>query len=144
MIVICEECGKKYRIDPNKIRGRAASFKCRQCSHFIMVRKPEAEVAVTEDDSIDQSEHESADKPDASAAEAPAVARAASKTALKAPVSVAKKRRSGFGLHAGRRLLGSGNQLRGCPGVDCGERRWRVHRGPLRRQFACSDFRKSA
>lgn len=41
MIIICEECGKKYRIDPSKIRGRAASFKCRTCSHLIVVSKPE-------------------------------------------------------------------------------------------------------
>jgi predicted Zn finger-like uncharacterized protein len=40
MIVFCEECGKKYRIDPAKIKGRAASFKCRSCSHRIVVPKP--------------------------------------------------------------------------------------------------------
>jgi predicted Zn finger-like uncharacterized protein len=43
MIVICEECGKKYRIDPSKIKGQAASFKCRVCTHVIMVTKPEIE-----------------------------------------------------------------------------------------------------
>ncbi len=41
MIVICEECGKKYRIDPAKIKGTAASFKCRTCAHLIVVSKPE-------------------------------------------------------------------------------------------------------
>ena len=41
MIVICEECGKKYRIDPSKIKGKAASFKCRYCTHLIVVSKPE-------------------------------------------------------------------------------------------------------
>jgi HAMP domain-containing protein len=41
MIVICEECGKKYRIDPGKIKGKAASFKCRACAHLIVVSKPE-------------------------------------------------------------------------------------------------------
>ncbi|MBW2468967.1 MAG: zinc-ribbon domain-containing protein [Deltaproteobacteria bacterium] len=40
MIVICEECGKKYRIDPTKIKGDAARFKCRVCTHMIMVSKP--------------------------------------------------------------------------------------------------------
>ena len=44
MIVICEECGKKYRIDPSKIKGKAASFKCRACAHVIMVSKPKPEV----------------------------------------------------------------------------------------------------
>jgi predicted Zn finger-like uncharacterized protein len=46
MIVICEECGKKYRIDPSKIKGKAASFKCRVCTHVIMVTKPEREASV--------------------------------------------------------------------------------------------------
>ena len=41
MIVICEECGKKYRIDPVKVKGRAASFKCRSCAHLIVVSKPQ-------------------------------------------------------------------------------------------------------
>ena len=41
MIIICEECGKKYRIDPSKIKGKAASFKCRACTHLIVVSKPE-------------------------------------------------------------------------------------------------------
>lgn len=45
MIVICEECGKKYRIDPAKIKGRAASFKCRACTHLIVVSKPEPSAA---------------------------------------------------------------------------------------------------
>ena len=40
MIVICEECGKKYKIDPSKIKGKAASFKCRTCTHLIVVSKP--------------------------------------------------------------------------------------------------------
>jgi len=48
MIVICEECGKKYRIDPSKIKGKAASFKCRSCTHLIVVSKPEPPVAKPE------------------------------------------------------------------------------------------------
>jgi HAMP domain-containing protein/DNA-directed RNA polymerase subunit RPC12/RpoP len=39
MIVICEKCGKKYRIDPVNIKGKAASFNCHVCSHVIMVIK---------------------------------------------------------------------------------------------------------
>jgi HAMP domain-containing protein len=42
MIVICEACGKKYRIDPAKIKGMAASFKCRVCAHLIMVSKAQS------------------------------------------------------------------------------------------------------
>ena len=40
MIVICEECGKKYRIDPAKIPEKGAKFKCKSCSHVITVSKP--------------------------------------------------------------------------------------------------------
>ncbi|CAB1076459.1 hypothetical protein D1AOALGA4SA_4255 [Olavius algarvensis Delta 1 endosymbiont] len=39
MIVICEDCGKKYRIDPARIKGKAASFNCRVCDHLILVKK---------------------------------------------------------------------------------------------------------
>jgi predicted Zn finger-like uncharacterized protein len=51
MIVICEECGKKYRIDPSKIKGEAARFKCRVCTHMIMVSKssPVSSTAVPAD-----------------------------------------------------------------------------------------------
>jgi HAMP domain-containing protein len=42
MIVICEECGKKYRLDVSKIKGTAARFKCRVCTHMIMVSKPQS------------------------------------------------------------------------------------------------------
>ena len=41
MIVICEECGKKYRIDPAKIPEKGARFKCKSCSNVITVSKPE-------------------------------------------------------------------------------------------------------
>jgi predicted Zn finger-like uncharacterized protein len=49
MIVICEECGKKYRLDLSKIKGSAARFKCRVCTHMIMVSKPQsASAAIAE------------------------------------------------------------------------------------------------
>lgn len=41
MIVICEECGQKYRVDPARIEGRAASFKCHACRHVIVAFKPQ-------------------------------------------------------------------------------------------------------
>ncbi len=37
LIVICEECGKKYRVDTTKIIGLAAGFNCRSCGHRILV-----------------------------------------------------------------------------------------------------------
>jgi predicted Zn finger-like uncharacterized protein len=40
MVVICEECGKKYRLDPEKIRGDSAKVKCRVCNHVISISKP--------------------------------------------------------------------------------------------------------
>ena len=40
MIVICEDCGKKYRIDPSKIKKESVKFKCKQCNHIISVSKP--------------------------------------------------------------------------------------------------------
>ncbi len=60
MIVICEECGKKYRVDPSKIKGKAASFKCHICRHVIMVLKarlippqPDSKMKVTATTTID-------------------------------------------------------------------------------------------
>jgi len=37
MIIICEDCGKKYRIDPSKLQGRSARFKCKACNHLIQL-----------------------------------------------------------------------------------------------------------
>ncbi|MGD2271943.1 MAG: HAMP domain-containing protein [Desulfobacterales bacterium] len=42
MIIICEECGKKYRIDPAKIKGQTAKFRCKACNQIITVSKPVA------------------------------------------------------------------------------------------------------
>jgi HAMP domain-containing protein/DNA-directed RNA polymerase subunit RPC12/RpoP len=39
VIVICEECGKKYSVVPSRIRGSAAGFTCRRCGHRIVVAK---------------------------------------------------------------------------------------------------------
>ena len=40
MVIICEECGKKYRLDPKEIRGDGAKVKCKVCNHVISVSKP--------------------------------------------------------------------------------------------------------
>ncbi|MFC1811573.1 cache domain-containing protein [Thermodesulfobacteriota bacterium] len=40
MVIICEECGRKYKIDPSKMKGEEAKFKCKSCSHMIVVNKP--------------------------------------------------------------------------------------------------------
>ncbi len=39
MVVICEECGLKYQIDPSKIVGNRARFNCKGCSTSIVVDK---------------------------------------------------------------------------------------------------------
>jgi predicted Zn finger-like uncharacterized protein len=41
MIVICEECGKKYDVDAARIKGREAKAKCKSCGHIITVTKKE-------------------------------------------------------------------------------------------------------
>lgn len=43
MVVICEECGLKYKIDPSKIIGTKARFNCKGCSKSIIVEKPQPE-----------------------------------------------------------------------------------------------------
>ncbi|MCK4830975.1 zinc-ribbon domain-containing protein, partial [bacterium] len=40
MIVSCEECGKKYRVDTDKIKGDRATFTCKACGNPIIVHKP--------------------------------------------------------------------------------------------------------
>lgn len=40
MVVICEECGKKYKLDPEKIRGNGAKVRCKVCNHVITISKP--------------------------------------------------------------------------------------------------------
>ena len=64
MIVICEECGKKYRIDATKIRGDAARFKCRVCTHMITVAKPQSDspAAVAADLGVTDTVDETAEK----------------------------------------------------------------------------------
>jgi len=41
MIISCEECGKKYRIDPSKVSEGGMKFRCKACNHVITVSKPE-------------------------------------------------------------------------------------------------------
>lgn len=43
MLVICEECGRKYRLDPNLIQHDEAWITCKICKHRFAVRKPAPE-----------------------------------------------------------------------------------------------------
>ncbi|MFC1827995.1 cache domain-containing protein [Thermodesulfobacteriota bacterium] len=68
MIIICEECGKKYSIDPSKIKGKEIKTQCKACSHLIVVEKPEPalEKKPQDDEKTDMSqpEPESAHEPE--------------------------------------------------------------------------------
>jgi HAMP domain-containing protein/DNA-directed RNA polymerase subunit RPC12/RpoP len=61
LIVFCEECGKKYTVDPNKIKGEKANFKCTSCGNIIIVKKPDT---LMEKDSTETSGSLSSEKVD--------------------------------------------------------------------------------
>ena len=42
MIIICEECGKKYQVDPSRIKAAGAKAKCTACGNMMTIHKPEA------------------------------------------------------------------------------------------------------
>ncbi len=48
MLVICEDCAKKYNIDETRIQGEKAQFTCNGCGHIIVVKKPKAEATLPE------------------------------------------------------------------------------------------------
>ncbi|GBE12175.1 MAG TPA: HAMP domain-containing protein [Desulfobacteraceae bacterium] len=41
MLVICEDCAKKYNIDESRIQGARARFICKECGHIVIINKPE-------------------------------------------------------------------------------------------------------
>jgi hypothetical protein len=41
MIIFCEECGERYVIEPEEIKGRVMMFICRSCNDVIKVTLPE-------------------------------------------------------------------------------------------------------
>jgi predicted Zn finger-like uncharacterized protein len=45
MIVACEECGKKYRVDLSKLKGESGKFSCQACNHMNTVSKPKPHTA---------------------------------------------------------------------------------------------------
>jgi methyl-accepting chemotaxis protein len=49
MIVICQSCGRKYKIDPDKIKGERARFTCKGCSAMVTVDK-----AALEEEALDE------------------------------------------------------------------------------------------
>lgn len=53
MIVICQECSLKYKIDPTKIKSKLARFACKGCGEIIILDKEkliqDTEIAALED-----------------------------------------------------------------------------------------------
>ena len=45
MLVICEDCAKKYHIDESRIQGKRAKFSCKACGHIVVVEKPDQPAA---------------------------------------------------------------------------------------------------
>jgi methyl-accepting chemotaxis protein len=39
MDIICDECGKKYRVDETKMKGQKAKVKCKACDNIMVVTK---------------------------------------------------------------------------------------------------------
>ncbi len=52
MIVICEDCAKKYNIDETLIKGDKARFSCQECGHIIVVNKPQQTTESAPDETI--------------------------------------------------------------------------------------------
>ena len=43
MDIICDACGKKYRVDETKMKGEKAKVKCKACNNIMVVNKPAPE-----------------------------------------------------------------------------------------------------
>jgi predicted Zn finger-like uncharacterized protein len=72
MIIICEECGKKYQVDPSRIKASGAKAKCTACGNMMTIPKPEAKPEVKpEAKPAAKPEARPAAKPEARPAEPP-------------------------------------------------------------------------
>jgi len=40
MDIICDSCGKKYRVDETKMKGESARVKCKACNNIMVVTRP--------------------------------------------------------------------------------------------------------
>jgi hypothetical protein len=45
MIIICEVCGKKYKIDPDKLKKKRILIKCKMCKAPIEIVKPRPKIS---------------------------------------------------------------------------------------------------
>jgi len=52
MIVQCDQCQKKYRLDKNKIPAKGKSVRCTSCKHVFKVSVPKEESSISEPQNI--------------------------------------------------------------------------------------------
>lgn len=62
MIVTCESCQTKFRLDPSRLKGPGAKVRCSQCGHVFVVDASEEEVLIhvdlPEEEELEESEVE--------------------------------------------------------------------------------------
>jgi methyl-accepting chemotaxis protein len=93
MIVICDKCGLKYKVDPSKIKGDRARLTCRGCSYVITVNKQE----LMDDPIVMDSAGPTVDTEESRATQSLYDPAAAEKTDAAVPQET---KRTGFGLTA--------------------------------------------
>ena len=49
MIVTCESCRTKFRLDPSRLKGEKSKVRCSRCSHVFTVQRPQEEVLLKVD-----------------------------------------------------------------------------------------------
>jgi predicted Zn finger-like uncharacterized protein len=54
MIVTCESCKTKFRLDPSRLKGEKSKVRCSRCSHVFTVQRPQEEILLK----MDQPEQE--------------------------------------------------------------------------------------
>lgn len=52
MLVICEDCAKRYDVDEKRISGERAKFTCSDCGHVIVVEKPSVITSTSPDNML--------------------------------------------------------------------------------------------
>jgi predicted Zn finger-like uncharacterized protein len=64
MIVTCEACHTKFRLDPERLRGPKSKVRCSRCGHiFLVIRQEEEALDVHLGDDMDLAAEDSADSP---------------------------------------------------------------------------------
>ena len=46
MKVVCDNCGAKYQVDDEKVTNKVFKFRCKRCSHVVIIRPEEGERTV--------------------------------------------------------------------------------------------------